>query len=278
MGTRACYNCGEMGHVAKFCPNGHLKKQQQQPYQQKPGNPPKGQARVYALSRQEEDQDHNVFAGNILISRIPAYTLFDSGSTHSFISPKFASKLNAHVEHVSTPLGVTIPSGGIISMNHVVRTAKVEVKGNFLETTLYVLDMQEFDVILGMDWLSKHHATILCFEKEIVCKYPEGIELCLSMAETKHLPRVISALKAKKLLQSEGCIGFLMSVMVKGGKELTVNDVKVVKDFPEVFPDDLTEMPPEREVEFTINLVPDSTPISKAPYRMALKELHELKT
>ncbi|XP_052176687.1 uncharacterized protein LOC127790991 [Diospyros lotus] len=192
MGTGACYNCGEMGHVAKFCPKGHLKKQQQQPYQQKPGNPPKGQARVYALSRQEEDQDRNVFAGNILISRIPAYTLFDSGSTHSFISPKFASKLNPHVEH-----------------------------------------------------LSKHHATILCFEKEIVCKYPEGIELCLSMAETKHLPRVISALKAKKLLQSEGCIGFLMSVMVKGGKELKMNDVKVVKDFPEVFPDDLTEMPPE---------------------------------
>ena len=98
------------------------------------------------------------------------------------------------------------------------------------------------------------------------------------MAETKHLFRVISALKAKKLLQSEGCIGFLMSVVVKGGDELAVNDVKVVKDFPEVFPDDLIEMPPEREVEFTIDLVPGSAPISKAPYRMAPKELHELKT
>ncbi|XP_052198421.1 uncharacterized protein LOC127805709 [Diospyros lotus] len=129
-----------------------------------------------------------------------------------------------------------------------------------------------------MDWLSKHHATILCFEKEIVCKYPEGIELCLSVAETKYLPRVISALKAKKLLLSDGCIGFLMSVVVKGGKELTVNDVEVVKEFSEVFPDDLTEMPPEREVEFTIDLVPGSAPISKAPYRMAPKELHELKT
>ena len=94
-------------------------------------------------------------------------------------------------------------------MNQVVRTAKVVVEEIFLETTLYVLDMQEFDVILGMDWLSKHHVTILCFEKEIVCKYPEGVELCLSMAETKHLPRVISALKAKKLLQSGGCIRFV---------------------------------------------------------------------
>ncbi|XP_052209183.1 uncharacterized protein LOC127812703 [Diospyros lotus] len=100
MGTGACYSCGEMGHIAKFCPKGQVKKQQQQPYQQKPGNPPKGQARVYALTGQEEDQDRNVLAGNILISRIPAYTLFDSGSTHSFISPKFASKLNAHVEHI----------------------------------------------------------------------------------------------------------------------------------------------------------------------------------
>ncbi|XP_052206781.1 uncharacterized protein LOC127811108 [Diospyros lotus] len=99
MGTGACYSCGEMGHIAKFCPKGQVKKQQQQPYQQKPGNPSKGQARVYALTGQEEDQDRNVLAGNILISRIPAYTLFDSGSTHSFISPKFASKCNAHVEH-----------------------------------------------------------------------------------------------------------------------------------------------------------------------------------
>ena len=219
-----------------------------------------------------------MLAGNILISRIPAYTLFDSGSTHYFISPKFASKLNAHVEYVSAPLGVAIPSGGIISTNHIVRTVKVEVEGKFLETTLYVLDMQEFDVILGMDWLSKHRATILCFEKEIVCKYPEGVELFLSVAETKHLPRVISALKAKKLLRSEGCIGFLMSVVAKEGKELTVSDVDVVKDFPEVFPEDLTEMPPEREVEFTIDLMPGSSPISKAPYRMAPKELHELKT
>jgi len=129
-----------------------------------------------------------------------------------------------------------------------------------------------------MDWLSKHRATILCFEKEIVCKYPERVELFLSVAETKHLPRVISALKAKKLLRSEGCIGFLMSVVAKEGKELTVSDVDVVKDFPEVFPEDLTEMLPEREVEFTIDLMPGSSPISKAPYRMAPKELHELKT
>ncbi|XP_052171591.1 uncharacterized protein LOC127787569 [Diospyros lotus] len=99
MGTGACYSCGEMGHIAKFCPKGQVKKQQQQPYQQKPGNPPKGKARVYALTGQKEDQDRNVLAGNILISRIHAYTLFDSGSTHSFISPKFASKCNAHVEH-----------------------------------------------------------------------------------------------------------------------------------------------------------------------------------
>ena len=152
-------------------------------------------------------------------------------------------------------------------MNHIVKVTNVEIGGQLLEATLYVLNMKEFDVILGMDWLSKHHATILCSEREIVCKSPEGIELHHSVVEMKHLPRVISAIKAKKLLWSEGCIGFLMSVVVKGGDELAVNDVKVVKDFPEVFPDDLIKMPPEREVEFTIDLVPGSTPISKAPYK-----------
>jgi len=188
------------------------------------------------------------------------------------------SKLNAHKEHASTLLEVTIPSGGVLSTNYVVNTLKIEIGDKSLETNLYVLDMQEFDVILGMDWLSKHHATIFCVERKVVCKWPGEEELHLLVAKTKLLPRVISALKARKLLQSEGSIGFLMSVVAKGGKELTINDVKIVKDFPEVFPDDLKDMPPEREIEFTIDLVSDSTPISKAPYRMAPKELHELKT
>ncbi|XP_052181994.1 uncharacterized protein LOC127794784 [Diospyros lotus] len=274
MGTCVCYNCGKTGHVVKFCP----KKQQQQPYHQNPGNPPKGQAKVYALSNQEKDQDPHVLAGNVLIFGRSSYTLFDSSSTHSFVSLNFASKLSTYVEHASTPLEIVMPSGGTVSMNCVVKIANVEIGGQLLQTTLYVLNMKAFDVILGMDWLSKYHATILCSKREIVCRSPEGLEVHHYVVEMEHPPCDISAIKVKKLLWSKGCIGFLMSVVVKGGDELVVNDVKVVKDFLEVFPDDLIEMPPEQEVKFTIDLVLGSAPISKSPYRIAPKELQELKT
>ncbi|XP_052182024.1 uncharacterized protein LOC127794810 [Diospyros lotus] len=237
----------------------------------------RGQARVYALSSQEKDQDPHVLACNVLISRRSAYNLFDSGSTHSFISLNFASKLSTYVEHASIPLEIVMPSRRIVSTNPIVKIANVEIGGQLLEATLYVLNMKEFDVILGMDWLSKYHATILCSERVIVCRSPEGLELHHYVVEMEHPLCVISAIKAKKLLWSEGCIGFLMSVVAEGGEELAVSDVKVVKDFPKVFLDDLIEMPLEREVEFTIELVTGFAPISKAPYRWHFVS-HKLKT
>ncbi|CAI9769480.1 unnamed protein product [Fraxinus pennsylvanica] len=94
-----------------------------------------------------------------------------------------------------------------------------------------------------MDGLSKNHATILCFEQKVVVKQPRDIEL-------------LSALKARKLLKSEGCRGFLMAIITKEDEVLKVSDVNVVQKFLDIFRNDLNMMPPEREVEFTIDLVP----------------------
>ncbi|KAD3640112.1 hypothetical protein E3N88_29335 [Mikania micrantha] len=88
--------------------------------------------------------------------------------------------------------------------------------------------------------------------------------------------KIISALKAQKFL-SHGCIGFLASVKVDSENELSISDHPVVCEFPDVFPEKLPGVPPDREVEFTIDLVPGAEPISKAPYRMAPTELKELK-
>ena len=84
---------------------------------------------MYALSSQEKDQDPHVLAGNVFISKRSAYTLFDSGSTHSFVSLNFASKLDSYVEHANTPLEIVMPSGGTISMNHIVKVTNVEIGG-----------------------------------------------------------------------------------------------------------------------------------------------------
>ena len=89
---------------------------------------------------------------------------------------------------------------------------------------------------------------------------------------------LVSSLKAQRMME-KGCQAFLASITnVERETPLKVGDVRVIQEFPEVFPDDLPGLPPNREIDFTIELVPGTEPISKAPYRMAPTELKELKT
>ena len=135
-----------------------------------------------------------------------------------------------------------------------------------------LLDMFEFDVILGMDWLSTFYASIECFGKKVVFRIPGEPEFFFEGDRVVKPPLLVSAMQARRFLR-KGCEGFLVCAL-KGDK---VEDIPVVEEFPDVFSEDLPGLPPNREVEFTIDLVPGIGPISKAPYRMAPIELKELK-
>ncbi|XP_075504555.1 uncharacterized protein LOC142541993 [Primulina tabacum] len=137
--------------------------------------------------------------------------------------------------------------------------------------------MVAFDVILGMDWLSSYHAVIDCVAKMV--RFPaedddSGIFQSSSISlDTPY----ISCLKAHEMLSKE-CQGFL-AVVIYVNTEMTrkLNEIEVVRDFLDIFADDVPGLPPDREVEFVIDVVPGTAPISKAPYRMALTEMKELK-
>ena len=140
---------------------------------------------------------------------------------------------------------------------------------------LVVLDLQDFDVILGMDWLASNHASIDCFGKMVIFSIPGQPEFSFV---GKHVDRplcMIFTLRASSLLRN-GCQGFLAYVM-SNESDLKLEDIPVIRDFPDVFPNDLSDLPPERKVEFTIDLVPGTALVSKTPYRMAPVELKELK-
>ncbi|WRX09992.1 hypothetical protein QQP08_002479 [Theobroma cacao] len=138
-----------------------------------------------------------------------------------------------------------------------------------------VLDTLDFDVILGMDWLSPYHASVDCYHK-VRFDFPGEPSFSLQGDRSNAPTNLISVISARRLLR-QGCIGYLAVVKDTQAKIGDVTQVSVVKEFVDVFPDELPGLPPEREIEFCIDLIPDTRPISIPPYRMAPAELKELK-
>ncbi|RVW81841.1 hypothetical protein CK203_050822 [Vitis vinifera] len=123
--------------------------------------------------------------------------------------------------------------------------------------------------------IASYHAFVDCFGKRVMLSIPDQPYFSF---EGKHVDkplRMISTLRASSLLR-KGCQGFLAYV-VNEENDLKLEDIPIVRDYSDVFPNDLPDLPPEMEVEFTIDLAPGTAPISKAPYKMAPMELKELK-
>ncbi|KAL0293289.1 UNVERIFIED_CONTAM: Transposon Ty3-I Gag-Pol polyprotein [Sesamum calycinum] len=138
------------------------------------------------------------------------------------------------------------------------------------------MDLKEFDVILGMDWLAQHRAVVDCYKKEVMIE-SSGKPKVVFVGDRQVVPVcVISAIEARRLML-EGCDAYLAHGIDAEKGSPTLEEIPVVRDFPEVFPDDLPGLPQHREVDFTIETLPGVAPISIAPYRMAPVELQELK-
>ncbi|KAL0544915.1 hypothetical protein IC582_020045 [Cucumis melo] len=157
-----------------------------------------------------------------------------------------------------------------------VKACQIEIAGHVIEVTLLVLDMLDFDVILGMDWLAANHASINCSRKEVSFNPPSMASFKFKGEGSRSLPQVISAIRASKLL-SQGTWSILASVVDTREVGVSLSSEPVVRDYPDVFPEELPGLPPHREVEFAIELEPGTVSISRAPYRMAPAELKELK-
>ncbi|KAF5472064.1 hypothetical protein F2P56_008811 [Juglans regia] len=162
-------------------------------------------------------------------------------------------------------LRVSTLVGDIVTYKKILLKCPITISGREMPTNLIAFPMIGFDVILGMDWLASSYASIDCFKKEVVFKFSEGEELQFLGSRVHTLPSVISAFQVGKLIRDE-CQGYLAFVVDEPKQELELEKIPTVREYPEVFPEDLSGLPPEREVEFAIELAPATAPLSKAPY------------
>ena len=140
-----------------------------------------------------------------------------------------------------------------------------------------LLPFREFDIILDMDWLMKHDTVVNCREKRISLKCQTGDIVLVESGNLDDMVRMISFMSAQKLLR-KGNEAYLAYILDTRSSKSKLEQLSVVNEFMDVFLEELPGLPPDREVEFVIDVFPGTAPISVTPYRMALAELKELKT
>ncbi|GJZ85824.1 putative reverse transcriptase domain-containing protein [Tanacetum coccineum] len=256
--TVVCHACGEKGHYTNQCQKTNIN----------------AQGRAYMLRDKNAQQDPNVVTGMFLLNQHLVRVLFDSGADRSFISLSLASMLNIPSITVDTFYNIEMADGNLVSTNTVIKGCTLTLLNQPFEIDLMPIKLGSFDVVIGMDWLSKYRAKILCDEKVVHIPI-DGETLIIRGDRSKTRLNLISCIKTEKYI-SRGCQVFMIQVMEKKADEKRLEDISVVKEFPDVFPEDLPGIPPIRQVEFQIDLIPGAAPIARTPYRLAPSEMQEL--
>jgi hypothetical protein len=194
-----------------------------------------------------------VMTGIFSVLNYHAVILFDSGASHSFISAKFSAKCQLPFHHTNGAIMIATPRGRVATYQ-LNRQVPIKLGSIIFRTTLLIMGLESMDIILGTDWLSWHHALIYVAARAIEIHSPICGEITL------YLP-------------NQGCTHSYALTVV----ESPVERILVVCEYPDVFPYELPGMPPDRDIEFAIELQPGIAPISKRPYRMPPAELAELK-
>jgi hypothetical protein len=144
--------------------------------------------------------------------------------------------------------------GGKISSNQVCRSVPIQMGRNLVRTDLLLLDLEGMDVLLGMDWMTRHRVSLDIFSRTVEIDSPDHEPTILYLPQREY---------------NNSCAYTVEGIKFK--------DIPIVCEYPDVFPNDLPGMPPDRDIEFIIELQPGTAPISKRPYRMPPNELAELK-
>nr|GEV94187.1 putative reverse transcriptase domain-containing protein [Tanacetum cinerariifolium] len=257
-----CYSYGERGHKSSECP----KKADQR------GRNVQGQA--YVIRDAEHNQGPNVVTGTFLLNNRYATVLFDFGGDKSFVDIKLSHLIDINPIKLNLSYEFKLADGKVVSTNSALRGCTLNLLDHLFDIDLMPIELGTFDVIVGMDWFVEHDALIVCGRKEVHVPYRNKTLVVKRDSGVSRL-KVISCIKARKYIE-RGSQLFLAQATETEPAKKQLQDVPVICNFPEVFPDDLPGLPPPRQFEFKIEQIPGAAPVALAPYRLAPSKLKEL--
>ncbi|GJR13322.1 putative reverse transcriptase domain-containing protein [Tanacetum coccineum] len=245
-----CYECRAQGHFKRNCP-----KLKNNDHGNQAGND-KALAKVYVVGNAGANPD-NVVASKFLLNNRYAYILFDTGADRSFVSTAFSSQIDIMPSILNHYYDVELADERIIRLNTILSGCTLNFLNHPFNINLMPVELGSFDAIIGMDWLAKYQAIIVCAEK--IVRIPWRNETLIIHGDGSNQGNVtrlniISCTKMQKYME-KGFPIFLAHVTAK---------------------EDLPGLPPTRQVEFQIDLVPGAAPVARAPYRLAPSEMKEL--
>ncbi|VFQ85028.1 unnamed protein product [Cuscuta campestris] len=264
-----CLGCGQPGHFRRHCPTNpssepvlprapdqpaasHPARSQQSTaannqQRARPQQSGRAPARTYAMHGRT-DPSPDVILGTFILFDSVMHALIDPGSTLSYICVDMPANSAIVRSDLEIPTIVSNPLGHSMRLHHVYHRCPLSVQGKQFPADLIELPHKEFDIILGMDWLTEHRAVVDCSCRTVRLRAEDGSDVSLSGEVFPKAPEFISSLSTRRLIRKK-CEMFLCHVQDMRKELPRQQDIRTVCDFPDVFPEDLPSLPPPRELQ-----------------------------
>ena len=206
--------------------------------------------RLYEM-RKADEPNAPVAQGTLSLHSVSALLLFDSGATHSFISSSCVKELGFRCNALCEPFVVGLPNGDKITGTEMITEFPIKIQGKQFQAGLICIPITPYDIILGMDWMNRHGA-IIEFASRTVTVVSGGKYVCKFQGfRDIDGGKMISAIQANRLLH-QGCTRFLCYLETKEKEEMRIENIRIDREYVDVFSEEIPGLSPRRSVEFSI--------------------------